>query len=109
MEKTKDLTAVPEEILENVSGGDAFRAQGFKNRYLNESKTPTEKALNAAEYLRACGCEIDYEDPKFPCPVCGSWNVGNADPGLFRYMRVVCFDCGAFRDRDGDDPWGIGE
>ena len=74
-----------------------------------ESGDGREKAENAKKYLLSCNLEVSFENRKYPCPVCGSWNVANCDPGIFRYMRVVCYDCGAFRDRDGDDPWGLGE
>lgn len=110
MEEVKKNDLVADENLEEVAGGIAssYDAKVLKNRYAR-STTATEKAMNAIGYLKACGLEIIHEGRKYPCPVCGSWNVANADPGVFRYMRVVCYDCGAFRDRDGDDPWGIGE
>lgn len=39
--------------------------------------------------------------PKYPCPKCGSWNVGNYDVGSFFQMRVYCKNCGFFGCRDG--------
>ena len=51
---------------------------------------------------------VKLESPKYPCPKCGSWNVGNYDPGTLYQMRVYCKDCGFFGCRDGDDDelWG---
>ena len=110
MEEVKKDNLVADDKLDEVSGGDfsSWDAGVYKRRYMN-STTPTEKAENAKKYLLSCNLEVSFENRKYPCPVCGSWNVANCDPGIFRYMRVVCYDCGAFRDRDGDDPWGLGE
>ena len=110
MEEMKKDNLVADEKLDEVSGGDfsSWDAGVYKRRYMN-STTPTEKAENAKKYLLSCNLEVSFENRKYQCPVCGSWNVANCDPGIFRYMRVVCYDCGAFRDRDGDDPWGLGE
>ena len=110
MGEKKNGSLLADEQLDEVAGGDfsSWDARVSKNRYMN-SKTATEKAENAKKYLLACNLEVSFENRKYPCPVCGSWNVANCDPGIFRYMRVVCYDCGAFRDRDGDDPWGLGE
>ena len=48
------------------------------------------------------------EPPKYPCPRCGSWNVGNYDPGTIWQMRVFYKDCRFFGCRDGyaDELWG---
>ena len=108
MEEIKTEKNIAEEELEKVSAGDSWDAGVYKRRYMS-STTPTEKAENAKKYMLALGYKVEFGNPKYPCPVCGSRNVGNADPGIFRYMRVICYDCGAFRDRDGDDPWGLGE
>ena len=46
---------------------------------------------------------VQIDSPKWPCPKCGSWNVGNYDPGTIYQMRVYCKDCGFFGCRDGGD------
>ena len=85
-------------------GPHTHDAMVYRERYERESQTHM-KIFYAQEYLRRC--EGGYVDRKYPCPVCHSWNVSNFDPGIFRKMRVICNDCGAFRDRNGDEPWGI--
>ena len=99
---------IAEKELETVSGGCPHDAGVCKRRYMRAT-TPYQKSENARQYLEALGLEVSFQNPKYPCPVCGSRNVANCDPGLFRYMRVICYDCGAFRDRNGEDPWGLGE
>ena len=46
---------------------------------------------------------IRIDPPKYPCPKCGSKNVGNYDPGTLWQMRVYCKNCGFFGCRDGGD------
>lgn len=92
--KAKRIIEVPVEKLESVSGGT----------YFGTSKA--DKVCDAigeiyTDYVRV-------NPPKWPCPKCGSWNVGNYDPGTIWQMRVYCKDCGFFgcRDGDDDDEWG---
>ena len=106
--RTSDsVSELDNETLENVSGGARpFDAGVMRRRYERETGR-FAKADCARKYLEYLGVEIVKK--KYPCPVCHSWNVLNADPGIFRQIRVVCYDCGAFRCRDGSEPWGIGE
>ena len=50
--------------------------------------------------------KIGEEVPKakYPCPVCGGWNVTNYDPGPLYVMRVYCHDCRILKCRDGSNP-----
>ena len=103
-----DSIKLKDSSLEAVSGGkDANSAAVYKKRFEYETAV-NMKIINAEKYLHACDCEF-IKPIQYPCPVCGSRNVVNADPGVFRKMRVLCYDCGAFKDRSGGDPWGIGE
>ena len=80
--------------LDNVNGGRNFGTFKAEEKYL---------AIGYIwkEYVR-------LDEAKYPCPECGSWNVGTYDPGWQYLMRVCCKDCGFFGCRDGsdDDKWG---
>lgn len=84
--KTKKIS---EDGLEKVSGGVNF---GTEN---------AEKICDAIGEMYTDLIRIN--PPKYPCPECGSWNVGNYDPGKLYQMRVYCKDCGFFGCRDGGD------
>lgn len=75
--------------LEKVSGGHHF---GTDNAY--------DKCYWVGHIYSDL---IRVDPPKYPCPECGSWNVGNYDPGNLWQMRVYCKDCGFFGCRDGGD------
>ncbi|MBO7703433.1 MAG: hypothetical protein J6S26_03220 [Solobacterium sp.] len=95
--------------LEAASGGQGSAWDGMvlKKRYM-EATSVNMKCNLANDYCDNFGCT--YENPpKYPCPVCKSKNVCNRDPGVFRLMRVICYECGSFRDRSGGEPWGLGE
>ena len=107
-------TCAPEKLdidaLERVNGGISHSANDavvWKHKY-NRETAVNMKWNYAHEYLWNRDVEF-VSPPKYPCPVCRSWNVSNADPGFCYQMRVVCRDCGAFKCRDGSDPWGLGE
>ena len=92
--KEKRKIEVSEETLEKVSGGQDF---GTYN---------ADKICNSIGHIYSDYPQVD--PPKYPCPKCGSWNVGNYDPGSMYQMRVYCKDCGFFGCRDGGDDifWG---
>ena len=77
---------LPDEALDAMAGGDDFWSQ-FKefDKTITEPSTPYPPV----------------KPPKWPCPKCGSWNVFNYDPGVFRLMRVRCLDCCFYGCRDG--------
>ena len=107
--RESDMQEVSDSELKDITGGQgsSWDAMVLKNRYKKE--TGVNMRCNIAnEYCDNYGCTWEKK-PKYACPVCGSTNVCNRDPGTFRLMRVICFDCGSFKDRKGGDPWGLGE
>lgn len=101
-----DIVKVDDDTLVAVMGGvwDVNNALAYKYNYEHpyyEHKKPDY----AAGYCE--NADMELVEKEYPCPVCGSWSVRNYDPGIFRMMRVVCYHCGAFKCRNGDDPWTI--
>ena len=92
--KLKRIIEGPMEKLEKASGG------------VNLGTEDADKICFAIGDIYTDYVRVD--PPKWPCPKCGSWNVGNYDPGTIYQMRVYCKDCGFFGCRDGenDEWWG---
>ena len=93
----KEIEIVDEDKINTVTGGRNFGHGDWK--------------VEQEKYLAIGYMWRDFprlETPKYPCPKCGSWNVGNYDPGDLYLMRVYCKDCGFYGCRDGtdDDKWG---
>ena len=92
--KEKRKIEVSEETLEKVSGGQY---------YVTDNADAVCSAIGEiySDFIRV-------NPPKYPCPKCGSKNVGNYDPGAIYQMRVYCKDCGFFGCRNGFDDifWG---
>ena len=82
-----------DEKLDKVAGG--------LGGYVNPDCT---YEINAAiKYCNDKGWR--YMKKYYPCPVCGSKNVMNYDPGELYLMRVICNECGSFKDRKGGSPY----
>ena len=88
-EKKSKRIPLSTDNLERVSGGSNYGTENADEICLAIGDMFTDLAL--------------IDTPKWPCPKCGSWNVGNYDPGVFFQMRVYCKDCGFFGCRDGED------
>lgn len=101
-----DIEKVDDNRLDGVMGGawDPREALVYKHKF-ETTRYSNMKPQYAIGYCE--NADMELEKVKYPCPVCGSWNVRNYDPGIFRVMRVVCYNCFSFKCRDGDEPWTV--
>lgn len=82
-EKEKDLVELTKTDLDEVSGG-------FEE--------------NEAYYRAHCSM---LAPPKYCCPKCFSWNIINYDPGVWRVMRIACYDCGYVGERGDQEKTSL--
>ena len=101
-EKKKITKKEIKEFKENVKKRIDELSDDELDRIAGGAEEVDKDRIIMAVYMCEYHFKWKYVDPpKYPCPICGSKNVLNYDPGQFSLMRVICLDCGEFRSRTG--------